>query len=214
MAVFAVNFLDFPLPITRYEVFANPPFNATAATVAKLKGDVGAADEAHLVMQREAAAKLLGERRESLATVPLKPWFEPAVTHRFRREDFAPEPGVEVVMLRLRKRGPPLIEPNEAGLYRDFVTHTFTAWQKTVRDALDRALGTGAMKQIERDTGIDLGRLPTAVPFEEWLALFVGFRSLGEGRGRRAVSGAKERLRGQQAGLVKVHRTRTPVRRR
>ena len=50
VAVFAVNFLDFPLPITGYKVFANPPFNATAATVAKITGDAGAADEAHLVM--------------------------------------------------------------------------------------------------------------------------------------------------------------------
>ena len=208
VALFEADVLSCPLPVTGYKVFASIPFNITAAIVERLTAEPWAPDDAYLVVQREAAARFLGEPRETLAALLLKPWFEPALVHRFRRTDFDPAPQVEVVMLRLRKRGPPLVPPDDAQSFRDFAVHVFTAWRPTVRDALAPALGAETLRRIERRSEVDLGRPPTAIRFEEWLDLFTAFlRDAGEPE-HRAILGAEARLRDQQATLHRVHRTR------
>jgi 23S rRNA (adenine-N6)-dimethyltransferase len=159
-------------------------------------------------MQREAAARFLGEPRETLAALLLKPWFEPALVHHFRRTDFDPTPQVEVVMLRLRKRGPPLIDSDHAQLFRDFVVFAFTAWQPTVRDALVPVYGAAQARRIGHRSSVDLGRPPTAVRFEDWLKLFAAFVIEVSEPKQRAILGAEGRLRDQQAMLRKEHRTR------
>ena len=208
VAVFEADFLPFPLRITGYKVFASIPFNITSAIVTKLTSGAWPPEDAYLVVQQEAAAKFLGEPRESLSALLLKPWFVPTLVHRFRPTDFVPAPRVEVVLLRLRKRGPPLIDPADAQLFRDVVVYAFTAWQPSVRAAMARVLGRDGLKRIEGGAGFDLERRPASVRFEEWLALFATFHHLSDERARRAVHGAEARLRRQQAGLEKMHRTR------
>lgn len=212
LALFEADALAFPLPITPYKVIANPPFNITAAIVARLTAESWAPLDAHLVVQREAAFRFLGEPRETLASLLLKPWFEPTLVHRFRRHDFAPVPGVEVVMLRLRKRGPPLVAPAETRTYRDLVVFAVTAWGATLRDALVPAVGRAGVSRIERGSGVDLGRPPTSVPFADWLTLFAAFLADADVRALGAIRGAEARLRAEQAGLRKAHRTRAPSR--
>lgn len=212
VALFEADALTFPLPLTDYKVFASIPFNVTAAIVGRLTTEPSAPLDAYLVVQREAAERFLGEPRETLASLLLKPWFEPTLIHRFRRDDFMPAPGVEVVMLRLRKRGPPLVAPADAQAFRDFAVAAFTAWRPTVREALATRLGTAATHRIERRSGVELNRPPTGVTVEEWLAAFAAFLA-ADGPRRRAIDGAEEGLRTAQAGLEKRHRTRAAGRR-
>jgi 23S rRNA (adenine-N6)-dimethyltransferase len=212
VALFEADALAFPLPITSYKVFANLPFNATAAIISRLTDETWAPTDAYLVVQQEAAARFLGEPRETLASLLLKPWFEPGVMHRFRREDFAPVPGVEVVMLRLRKRGPPLLGAAETRFYRDLAVFAVTAWRATLRDALGGVVDRATVRRIERRCGVDLRRAPTAVPFADWLALFAAFLAEADERALGRIGGAEARLHAQQHGLQKEHRTRTPAR--
>ena len=208
VALFEADVLSCPLPVTGYKVFASIPFNITAALVERLTAEPCAPNDAYLVVQREAAARFLGEPRETLAALLLKPWFDPALVHRFRRTDFDPAPQVEVVMLRLRKRGPPLIPRNDAQLFRDLVVFAFTAWRPTVRDALGSSVDAETLRRIERRSAVHLGRPPSAVRFQEWLELFAALvHEAGEPE-HRAIQGAEARLRDQQATLQRVHRTR------
>jgi 23S rRNA (adenine-N6)-dimethyltransferase len=207
VALFAADFLDFPLPLTTYKVFANIPFNITAAIVGKLTSGTSPPSDAYLGMQREAAERFLGAPRETLAAVLLKPWFEPAVVHRFRPNDFAPPPGVAVVLLRLHLRETPLIAPCDAALYGDLVTYAFAAWQPTVREALAHALPKPKVAEITRLAGVCLDCPPSALPFPAWLSLTGAVRAVA-GDNVPAIRGARERLERQQAGLQKVHRTR------
>src|SRR5581483_2203499 len=125
----------------------NVPFNITAEIVRRLTRAPRPPDDAYLAVQREAAEKFLGQPRESLCAVLLKPWFEPSLVYRFTRRDFIPAPQVEVVMLRLRKRGPPLLKPCEARLFRDFVIYLFTAWKPSLRAALSDLLSARQLKE-------------------------------------------------------------------
>jgi 23S rRNA (adenine-N6)-dimethyltransferase len=207
VALFAGDFLSFPLPLTAYKVFANIPFNITAAIVGKLTSGTSPPIDAYLAVQREAADRFLGIPRQTLVAVLLRPWFELTVVHRFRPTDFVPRPGVEVVLLRLRRRPVPLVAPADAALFADFTTYVFTAWQPTVGEALARILPRQTIAEIERAGGVSLDRPPSAIPFTAWVSLTGIFSSVAGAR-RSAVQGARQRLEQQQGHLRKVHRTR------
>lgn len=208
VAVFAADFLDFPLPVTPYKVFASIPFNITAAIVGKLTSGTSPPVDAYLVVQREAAARFLGAPRQTLVAVLLRPSFEATVAHRFRPTDFAPAPAVDAVLLRLRRRQLPLVDPAAAPLFRDFASHVFTAWQPTVRAALAGTLSRRTLATFERGAAVDLGRPPASVPFADWLELFAAFRAVADERAVESIRGAEARLRARQADLPKVHRSR------
>jgi len=208
VALFEGDALAFPLPVSAYKVFASIPFNATAAIVARLTAEPTAPLDAYLVLQREAAARFLGAPRGTLAAALLHPWFEPTIVHRFQRSDFLPAPRVDVVLLRLRKRGPPLVAPDEGERFRDLVAWLYTAWRPTVREALAAAAGREVARRIERAAGIDLARPPASLASEEWLPL-VAAAGAAETRLAAAVAGAHRRLRARESDLAKLNRTRT-----
>jgi len=112
-------------------------------------------DDTFLVVQREAAERHCGVPSETLAGLLLKPWFAPSIVHRFHRDDFTPKPSVEVVMLRLRKRGPPLVASEDAQAYRDLVVSGFTAWRPTIGDALAQPFGQRAARRLLDTAALD-----------------------------------------------------------
>ena len=207
VALFAGDFLSFPLPLTAYKVFANIPFHITAAIVGKLTSGTSPPVDTYLAVQREAAARFMGTPQETLVAVLLKPWFEPTVVHHFRPTDFVPRPGVAVVLLRLRRREASLVALPDAALFGDFAAYVFTAWQPTVREALARILPRRLVADLERAAGVPLACPPSDIPFTAWIPLAEAFRTMA-GERVAAVEGARERLNRQQLQLQKVHRTR------
>ena len=204
------DFLHTPLPHTPYKVFANIPFNATSGIITKLTAPpCHQPDDAYLVVQQEAAARFVGAPKATLYAVLLHPWFEASIIYRFKRTDFVPAPSVDIVMLRLRKRGPPLISRADSQTFRDLVTYLFTAWQPSLRTTLKSLLGPRALKDVERRLGIRLDAPPSAMPPGQWICLFQCLRHTAETRAWRTIAGSEHRLTRQQAGLHKLHRTRT-----
>jgi 23S rRNA (adenine-N6)-dimethyltransferase len=188
-------------------VFANLPFDATAAMVERLVRAPIPPHDAYLVMQPEAAQRFAGQPRETLVAVLLKAWFEPTIVHRFRRTDFTPAPRVDVVMLRLRKRGPPLVQHSDRGFYRDLVVALFTSTRRTLLDSLRALLGSRRARRIAAHVGLTAATTPAGLPFERWLELFGEVQAADL---HPRIAGAERRLIGQQRRLHKVHRTVTP----
>lgn len=198
-----------PLPRTPYVVVANPPFDITADLVRRLTGADMPPRDAYLVLQREAALRFAGRPRMTLAALLIAPWFSHSVLHRMRRSDFVPAPSVDTVFVRLHKRGPPLVPPAEARLYRDLVAATFTAWRPSLGASLRAVLGHAAASRLLRAAGIAPTATPSRVRLDSWLRLFEAFRSAPLPV-RRAVAGAAARQRRRQRALAKIHRTRVP----
>ena len=203
------DFLRYPLPDNPYKVFANIPFNITSAIVARLTSGEHPIDEAYLTMQQEAAHMYLGEPRESLRSMLLKPWFDIKIVHRFRRADFVPTPRVDVVMLRLRKRGPPLVSRADRQLFRDFVVYMFTHWQPHHAPPLNDLFTRQQRRFMERELGLHLDVKPTSISLGDWLALFNQLERIGNAQTRQRLAGSEHCLLHQQRGLQKIHRTRT-----
>lgn len=213
VVIYEADFLDVPLPSTPYNVFANIPFNVTAAIVTRLTQATNPPDETYLVVQREAAERFAGGQRESLVSLLLKPWFAPSIVHRFASDDFVPPPRDDVVLLRFNKRGPPLVPLTEAQRYRDFVVFGFTAWQPNVRYAYRTIFDRQEFDELCGRLGLDPRLKPSEVPFPQWLGLYEYFREHSSPRARNEVEGAEQRLRKQQTGLRKEYRTRKKRRR-
>ena len=201
------DFLEYRLPCHPYKVFSNIPFNITSAIVTHLTSATVPPDDAYLIMQKEAAEKFLGQPGESLYSILLKPSFELELLHYFRRSDFAPAPRVDVVMLRLRKRGPPLIARSDTSLYRDFVVYSFTAPQPSLRHTFKSIFTPHQLKYLSHNLHIDFAGTPTSLYFEQWLSLFHSFKQLASPQATSIIYGSERWLRQQQAGLDKVHRT-------
>lgn len=202
------DFLHYHLPRKPYKVFANIPFNITTAIVTRLTAAEYPPEDAYLAMQKEAAEMFLGKPRESLRSVLLKPWFEMEIVHRFRRKDFVPEPQVDVVMLRLRKRGPPLVYRADRQCFHDFVVYGFTTWRPTLGSILKGVFTGQQLKHIRKELGFDLESTPTSLTFEQWLNVFERFKNVGNKQAMHMIAGSEKRLTQQQKRLQKVHRTR------
>ncbi len=202
------DFLEYRLPRGPYKVFANIPFNITSAIVTRLTAATVPPDDTYLIMQKEAAEKFLGEPYESLYSLLLKPCFELEILHRFKRSDFAPGPRIDVVMLRLSKRGPPLISRAEIPLFRDFVVYSFTTPEPSLRRSLMSVFTPRQFKLLSNSLNLDFAATPTSVCFEQWLALFDGFKRLAHPQAIYTIQGSEMRLRQRQARLEKIHRTR------
>jgi 23S rRNA (adenine-N6)-dimethyltransferase len=209
VTVWHLDILAVKLPSRPYKVFANIPFDATSAIIHRLTGSPCPPEDAYLVVQREAAERVVGRPRGTLLAALLCPWFEVAVVHRFRRTDFTPMPRVDVVMLRLRKRGPPAVVPEHAGLFRDFVVRMFTARQCSLANRLGDLLGRRRARLLMRRLAISQAATPSSVSPRQWLELFVEFQRAAEVPARLLVRGAERRLHRQQLRLRKLHRTRT-----
>ena len=202
------DFLEYRLPGDRYKVFASIPFNITSAIVTRLTSAPVPPDDTYLIMQKEAAERFLGAPRSSLSAMLLRSSFELELLHRFRRNDFIPAPLVDVVMLRLCKRGPPLLSRKEMALFRDFVVYGFTTPRPSLRSIFKGIFTARQCKLLSNDLNIDFDTTPTALCFEQWLRLFDGFTRVANEQAMQTILGSELRLRRQQARLEKCHRTR------
>ncbi|HVA25732.1 MAG TPA: rRNA adenine dimethyltransferase family protein [Chloroflexota bacterium] len=173
VTVHVSDFLTFPLPLWDYKLFANPPFNITAALLRRLFIEAECKPAAaYLVMEAAAAHRVIGLPKQTLFGLAIQPWFDATIFHRFDRRDFVPTPNVEIVMLRLSKRGPPLIPEQCAEAFAALVRQAFTGRSHDVRSTLRPLFGHERLRRVANDIGLDL-RLPASqVTLGQWIALF------------------------------------------
>ena len=111
-------------------------------------------------------------------------------------------------MLRLRKRGPPLVARNEMPLFRDFVIYSFTAPQPSLRSTFKGLFTSNQFKLLSNKLDSDFDMTPTSLDFAQWLYVFDCFKRVASLQAIHTVLGSEMRLRQQQTNLEKMHRTR------
>ncbi|MCL2373050.1 MAG: 23S ribosomal RNA methyltransferase Erm [Defluviitaleaceae bacterium] len=162
------DFMQFNLPASgEYKIFSNIPFSRTTDILRKLTECKNPPTQAWLIMEKGAARRFMGHPRESLRSLAIKPIFDMSIVHFFNRHDFHPIPGVDVVMLHM-KRKPARDIP--AGQMREF--------QAFVKNGLARnqagLLSMFTKRQLSRACNIagvsDL--LSGEILYIQWLCLF------------------------------------------
>lgn len=205
--VIQADFLRWQLPQEPYKVFSNIPFNMTADIVRRLTEDRNPPQTAYLTMQDKAAFRFMGEPKDSQTSILLKPWFKIYIVTNIDRREFTPVPKINAVLVEFRRREQPLVEPEFRQWFRDFVVYGYNQWQPTILDAFKKIFSPKQRSIVERELGIR-GVKPSDLTFDQWLRLFKTFIVYVPSDKKEVVRGAEERLKKQQKGLRKWHRTR------
>ena len=158
--------------ILEYKLFANIPYNITAQVLRKILHERSNLNEAYLILQKEAAKKYCGSPRETLFSILAKPVFEFQMLAQLRRTDFWPIPNVDSVLLSIKRRTRPLIEPQDVALYRDFVQFGFGSGKPNLKLAFKNVFTYQQWKHLARDLKFQLNATPTELSFQQWLELF------------------------------------------
>jgi len=158
------DFLKWNLPKGEYKVFANIPFNHTTEIINKLASSNNPPIEAWLVVEKGAAKRFMGSPRESLASLKLKPIFDMRVIYHFRLEDFHPMPGVEIVMLHMKRKTVRDIPHNQMQSYNRFIS-------AALKYGLTRIFTKKQLTKACREAG--LSDITSAeILYIQWLCLF------------------------------------------
>lgn len=163
---------QFSLPNYDYKVFANIPFHITADIVYKLLYYSNPPAESYLILPKEAAQKFAGLPHETQFSVLAKPWFEFIFLQGLDRSGFSPEPDIDVSLIKITKRGVPLVSPDEEALYKRFIKFAFGAWKKDLKTSLSSLFTYQQWKRLARNNKFNLHATPTELTLNQWLALF------------------------------------------
>lgn len=161
VSVYEGDFLAMALPDSSYKIFANIPFHLSSPILRKITKTASPPVDAYLIVQKQFANKLLPEHRGFTSQLGILIGAEFAVSIRrpLKRTDFWPRPNVDTVLLEIKYRNEPLIEPGMLPSYRQFVTKCFTEPKYF-------------SKVLLADTALPSDSRPSRLTLPQWVALF------------------------------------------
>lgn len=117
------DFLKAELPHEPYKVFANIPFDKSAAIITKLALSDTPPRAIYLIVQKQFAQKLVlsNQHFHSALGVGLSPWWVARIRRPLRRTDFTPPPNVDTVLLELKLRLDPTLSTDSRASFLAFV---------------------------------------------------------------------------------------------
>ncbi|HCR55994.1 TPA: hypothetical protein DIV49_03400 [Candidatus Saccharibacteria bacterium] len=147
-----------------YKIFANIPFNLSAAIVRKFTETNSPPKTMYLIVQKQFARKLVpgDDHFTSELGAQLGPWFSVRIRKPLRKTDFTPPPAVDTVLLEIKLRDEPLLDREEAHIYRDFVSHCFRRQTYFAQTPRSKANISAELR-------------PSQLSLEQWCELFTHF---------------------------------------
>lgn len=203
------DFLQYKLPKIPYKVFANIPFNITSDIIKKLTSVDNPPSDTYLFVQKDAANRYIGKPnyKNTLVSMILKPWFETKIVHLFSKNDFAPVPNIDIVLLRIRKRDNPLLPLSEKQRFERFINYSFSVYKPTLKLGLRKVFSNLQFKLLAQEYQISLDSTPTDLTLEQWIGLFKFYLTLPQNT-QKFVSIRSQDFKNNQKKVEKIHRTR------
>jgi 23S rRNA (adenine-N6)-dimethyltransferase len=204
------DFLTYDLPAHEFKIFANIPFNVTAAIIARMTTGDRLPTDAYLVVQEEAARKYAGlpYARESLKSLLIKPQFKLSIVHHLANTDFVPAPSVHIVFLHMHKRHIPLLKDAEYKQYRGFLCFVFSRHGKDIEERTRAIFTRPQLGHLAREWQFSTAARPVDLSVDQWLGIISHYLTGVSAEKQRLVQGAEKRLLKQQSRLAKIHRNR------
>ena len=123
--------------------------------------------EAWLTMEKDAAKRLMGIPRENIRSLVIKPLFDMRVMYHFTREYFHPMPGVDVVMVHLKRKAQSDVPYSQWRGYQRFITYA----AKNGGAGLTRVFTKRQLSRACREAGLN-DLLSGEILYIQWLCLF------------------------------------------
>jgi len=160
-------------PLDRPVVVGNVPYHLTTPILRRLLAR-GRWQHAILLTQWEVARKRAGVGGGTMMTAAAAPWFEFTLHGRVAARHFTPRPSVDGGILRITRRGSPLVDPGERGAYERFVREMFTGRGSGLAALIEHGAGV-SRPQARRAlvaAGVAPDRLPRDLRAEHWVQLW------------------------------------------
>lgn len=121
------SILNITPPAEPYKIFSNIPFSLSSPIIQKFLFDDNPPKSMYLIVQKQFARKLVpgNDHFTSLLSAEISPWFNARIRKPLRRTDFTPPPGVDTVLLELKRHAEPLLPTTRQSNYRAFVGRCF-----------------------------------------------------------------------------------------
>jgi 23S rRNA (adenine-N6)-dimethyltransferase len=164
--------LGLPLPGEPFRVVANIPFNASTAICRRLLDDPCVPlVRADLIVELDVAWKRARVSPSTALGAYWGAWYEFAVVRRIDASAFAPPPSVDAGLLRIARRGEPLVPVNEAAPYRALVTAGFER-RAPVRHTFRGSISPRELKRLGRELGFSADAPPWELDQHQWAGLY------------------------------------------
>ncbi|GAB09480.1 rRNA adenine N-6-methyltransferase [Gordonia araii NBRC 100433] len=167
-------------PFDHPVVVGNIPFHLTTPILRRLLA-TGTWRHAILLTQWEVARKRAGVGGRTMLTAQAAPWFTFALHGRIPARHFTPSPGVDGGILKIVRRGEPLVLVRERVHYEKFVRAVFTGRGSGFPRILQHATGLsrGQVTGLLAASDIDPRSLPRDLTAEQWSTLWRSMRASG-----------------------------------
>ena len=164
------DFLEYNSLNFKYNIFANIPFNQTSKFIHKIFFNNKNAEISYLIMQQEAAERILGEKEGLFLALQMANFNEVKICHRFQRTDFNPAPKVNPVLLKIEKRKEPIIPTKEYNQFLDFISYIVLQQKPSILRRLEHLIKYPQFKRLcsllEIEMGYTLYQIPKLKFFE------------------------------------------------
>ncbi|WP_194410850.1 23S ribosomal RNA methyltransferase Erm [Microbacterium cremeum] len=160
-------------PLDHPVVVGNVPFHLTTPILRRMLSRRGW-HHAILLTQWEVARKRAGVGGGTMMSAQAAPWFEFALHSRVPAQHFRPMPSVDGGILRVTRRGAPLVDPRERAAYERFVRDVFTGTGSGLAALVQRSGGVtrAQARAVIGELGLADHRLPRDLAPEHWAALW------------------------------------------
>jgi 16S rRNA A1518/A1519 N6-dimethyltransferase RsmA/KsgA/DIM1 with predicted DNA glycosylase/AP lyase activity len=98
------------------------------------------------------------------------------LVRHLRRTDFSPVPNVEIALLRIKQRKPPLVQQHEAAAYRQFVAFGFRRGKANLRLTFKPVFTYPQWTRLADQLHFARDALPSELALTQWLGLFVAYQ--------------------------------------
>ncbi|MFO8144162.1 MAG: 16S rRNA (adenine(1518)-N(6)/adenine(1519)-N(6))-dimethyltransferase RsmA [Candidatus Syntrophosphaera sp.] len=157
----------------RVKIIANIPYNITSPLLSLMEKHHQHFESATLMVQEEVARRICaspGTKAYGVMTLRLQRIFDARILMFVTRENFQPVPEVDSAVLSLKQRS---IPPNIPDLkkYLLLISQAFAHRRKTLRNNLATIVPRDRLDEIQRQSGIDLGRRGETLSETEFITL-------------------------------------------
>lgn len=197
------DFLKYPLPKENYIVVANIPFNITAEIIKKITDKTSLLQTAYLITEKEAAYKFVGApyAESPLLAHLLHIHYEVKFLMQIERENFTPEPRVDIGFISIRKRRKPIFEMQDEIQFKDFLTYIFSRTGGSMHEVLKSMFSNLQGKIIIEQLNMRNDTPKKKVVFFDWVKIYKTFKEHSPQRSREIIKGAFEKLNQDKANL-------------
>jgi len=160
---------------SKYILFGNPPFGITSKIVKHFLLDKNPPAKVGLLMQAEAAERIIGRYENSLLSVKLNYLYSFQDLFDVSPSAFTPRPSVEVVFLFGEYQQ---LAGKESSGFFDFVDMVYARSQGTIRGNLKKWLSNLQVKRLGDDLNFNYKGLITDLNTSQWFGIYTFYKSL------------------------------------